>query len=85
MKKDCFAYNPYKRNHCNILNVKGCTGNCAFYKTREQADLDKLKAIERIYDLDFHEQEVIDMYYYKGKLFQEYRELIRKVKLRKTS
>jgi phage FluMu protein Com len=44
IKSDCFAYINAKRPQCNALNVLYCaTGECAFYKPKEQNDAEMLK------------------------------------------
>lgn len=61
--QDCFAY---KHNSCTALKVRQCEG-CSFYKTKEQYELDRQKAIERIRSLDAKRQEHIFETYYGGK------------------
>lgn len=62
MRTDCFAY---KQNSCTALKVKQCEG-CSFYKTKEQYELDRQKALERIRSLDAERQKYILEKYYRG-------------------
>lgn len=61
--KDCFAYKNQKQ--CNALKVKNCSG-CSFYKTKEQFQSDKQKALEIILSLDQKTQDRINNKYYGG-------------------
>jgi hypothetical protein len=46
IKTDCFAY---KNKKCKILKELFCSKEkCAFYKTQNQYELDRLKAEERL-------------------------------------
>ena len=66
--QDCFAYKVKEtavRNNrtsktieCVALNVMECEG-CNFYKTREQHETDKKKALIRIMGMDLCEREGI--------------------------
>lgn len=48
MKTDCFAYDPKRSNKCAALLKAYCrTGECKFYKTREQVEAERLKSIQR--------------------------------------
>lgn len=53
MNRDCFAYSIKHKNRCNALNALVCaTGQCKFYKTkeqlqREQAAIDKRLGSEK--------------------------------------
>ncbi|WP_296972593.1 hypothetical protein [Tepidanaerobacter sp. EBM-38] len=62
--QDCFAY---KHNSCTALKVRQCEG-CSFYKTKEQYELDRQKAIEKILSLDEDKRDYIIKTYYGGKL-----------------
>ena len=44
----CFAYTD---RGCKALKVRNCNG-CVFYKTKEEAEEGRKKAIERIMSLD---------------------------------
>lgn len=46
--KDCFAYT---HRGCRALKVKNCEG-CNFYKTKEEAEASRIKAMGRIMSLD---------------------------------
>lgn len=54
MKQDCFANNG--RGGCTLLDKKDCS-NCNFYKTNEEFEEDRLKALQRIMSL--HEKDYI--------------------------
>jgi hypothetical protein len=62
--QDCFAY---KNKRCIALKVIKCDG-CNFYKTKEQYELDKQKALDRILSRDQETQKYISEKYYGGKL-----------------
>jgi hypothetical protein len=64
MHIDCFAY---KHNGCTALKVKQCEG-CSFYKTKEQYQLDRQLAMEKILSLDKRLQGHINETYYGGKM-----------------
>jgi hypothetical protein len=64
MHIDCFAY---KHNGCTALKVKQCEG-CSFYKTKEQYQLDRQLAMEKILSLDKRLQDHINKTYYGGKV-----------------
>lgn len=60
--QDCFAYRNQK---CLVLKIKECDG-CGFYKTLEQYQADRAKALERIYSLDEDRQkEIFETYHLK--------------------
>ena len=48
-KKSCFGYNGEK-NECVVLNRLEClyTAYCPFFKTKEQAERDRQKALRRL-------------------------------------
>lgn len=81
MRKNCFAYNQEK---CKILRVRDCE-DCSFFKTREELQLSRLEAIERIYSLDRSLQVYIDETYYRGQLFKRYKMLRKTLKDTKTA
>ena len=64
MHIDCFAY---KHNGCTALKVKQCEG-CSFYKTKEQYQLDRQLAMEKILSLDKRLQDHSNETYYGGKM-----------------
>lgn len=51
----CFADNG---NSCKALKTKRCKG-CGFYKTKEQLEVSKKKAMERLKTLDKHTRKSI--------------------------
>lgn len=53
--EDCFAYT---NRGCTALKVRNCKG-CNFYKTKEEAEAGRVKAIERIMALDKETREFI--------------------------
>lgn len=63
--QDCFAYRNRK---CSVLTVKKCIGKeCGFYKTLEQYQLDRQKALEKIRSLDADIQKhIFETYHLKG-------------------
>lgn len=63
---NCFAYNKEKRI-CVALKKKECEG-CNFYKTREEAEQGREKAIKRIKSLDKNTRDQIIETYYGEKL-----------------
>lgn len=60
--RDCFAYVNGK---CSALETKDCDG-CSFYKTKEQYEMDRQKALERIRSLNVERQKYIFEKYYGG-------------------
>ncbi|HHW91192.1 MAG TPA: hypothetical protein GX735_00635 [Firmicutes bacterium] len=60
--KDCFAYKP---GSCSALKVKRCEG-CWFYKTKDQFEIARFKALERIYSLPPLKRKYIFKTYYSG-------------------
>jgi hypothetical protein len=62
--KDCFAYTS---RGCKALKVRNCEG-CSFYKTIEEAEAGRIKAMERIMSLDKDERGHIIETYYGGKM-----------------
>jgi hypothetical protein len=66
MIEECFAY---KKGECLALKVPVCKGEkCSFYKTKEKAEEDRKKAIDRIKTLDVITQRRIIDNYYGGKV-----------------
>ncbi|SHF44092.1 hypothetical protein [Caloramator proteoclasticus] len=58
--KDCFAY---RNRRCLILNSKDCH-QCPFYKTKEEFNEDRRKALHRINKLDEETRiKIIEKYY----------------------
>jgi hypothetical protein len=53
--EDCFAYT---NRGCKALKVKNCKG-CNFYKTKEEVEAGRIKAMERIMALDKETREFI--------------------------
>lgn len=51
----CFAEN---KGRCMALKVKNCNG-CVFYKTKDEAEEGRNKAIERIMSLDKEKRDYI--------------------------
>lgn len=66
MMEKCFAL---KLNVCGALDCD-CPGfeNCPFYQTREQVDVSRQKALERINSLPYLQQLYIAATYYGGKM-----------------
>jgi hypothetical protein len=62
--KDCFAYTS---RGCKALKVRNCEG-CSFYKTIEETEAGRIKAMERIMSLDKDERDHIIETYYGGKM-----------------
>lgn len=62
--KDCFAY---RQNGCTALKIRKCEG-CSFYKTKEEYQLGRRLALERILSLDKDLQDHINKTYYGGKM-----------------
>ena len=63
----CFA--EVSNGKCILLTCRKCKGHfmCSFYKTEEQAEIDRKKAYKRIASLPFETQEYIAGLYYNGK------------------
>ena len=64
----CFA--EVSKGKCILLTCKKCKGYfmCSFYKTEEQAKVDRIKAFKRIASLPLERQEYIAGVYYDGKM-----------------
>lgn len=60
----CFAYT---NRGCKALKFRNCEG-CSFYKTEEEAEAGRAKAVERILSLNRETREHINETYYGGKL-----------------
>lgn len=57
--EDCFAYT---NRGCKALKVRNCKG-CNFYKTKEEVEASRIKAMERIMALDKETREhIIETY-----------------------
>lgn len=65
-EKECFAN---RKGRCKILTVRKCSGvNCNFYKTKEQLEVEREQALQRISSLDQDRRKKIMDNYYGGKL-----------------
>ena len=62
--EDCFAYT---NRGCKALKVRNCKG-CNFYKTKEEVEASRIKAMERIMALDKDKRDHINETYYDGEL-----------------
>ena len=60
----CFAES---NDRCRALKIKDC-GGCRFYKTKEEAEQSKKKALDRIMSLDEEVRRNIIDTYYNGKV-----------------
>ena len=65
-KNNCFAYDG-ENDCCDALLECDCSESCAFYKTKDQAAVDKQKANERLATLPSLQQQQIADAYYQGK------------------
>ena len=63
----CFAEDDGGK--CRLLTVRVCQGHekCSFFKTEEQANIDREKAIERLKQLPFEQQCSIASKYYEDR------------------
>ena len=60
----CFAEN---KGRCTALKIKECE-ECSFFKTKEEAEEGRMKAIERIDSLNKERRDHINEIYYGLKL-----------------
>ena len=64
--RDCFGY---KNRRCTVLKSRKCEGiQCGFYKTNEEYELGRERALERINSLDDATRRNIIETYYGGRM-----------------
>ena len=68
MDEKCFA--EVSECKCAVLTVYWCPshGNCSFFKTKEQVEIEKQKSFKRIASLPLEKQQYISDCHYGGKM-----------------
>lgn len=70
MNKEVKCFAEADGGKCRLLTVRVCQGHekCSFFKTEEQANIDREKAIERLKQLPFEQQIAIADKYYENRM-----------------